>query len=242
MRELSSLGTMASTGSLRVTEVRDTASFSNRSLRSVLPASARVMHLLKQAMTCFETDRKAALRCLSEASILMGAVVEDPGAGAAGLYNIRAGGLANWQASRIRAYIEANLASKLETKELASVVASSRSHFSRAFKQSVGLSPMEYVGVRRVERAKVMIGSTRERLAEVAIACGFADQAHLSRRFRDLTGMSPGQWRRTTMATSKSLPRPNIEAQRRLRHGITEEGNHASDATTQLHWPEHLAG
>jgi len=233
---------MASTGSLRVTEVRDTASFSNRSLRSVLPASARVMHLLKQAMTCFETDRKAALRCLSEASILMGAVVEDPGAGAAGLYNIRAGGLANWQASRIRAYIEANLASKLETKELASVVASSRSHFSRAFKQSVGLSPMEYVGVRRVERAKVMIGSTRERLAEVAIACGFADQAHLSRRFRDLTGMSPGQWRRTTMATSKSLPRPNIEAQRRLRHGITEEGNHASDATTQLHWPEHLAG
>jgi len=242
MRELSSLGMMASTGSLRVTEVRDTASFSNRSLRSVLPASARVMHLLKQAMTCFETDRKAALRCLSEASILMGAVVEDPGAGAAGLYNIRAGGLANWQASRIRAYIEANLASKLETNELASVVASSRSHFSRAFKQSVGLSPMEYVGVRRVERAKVMIGSTQERLAEVAIACGFADQAHLSRRFRDLTGMSPGQWRRTTMATSKSLPRPNIEAQRRLRHGITEEGNHASDATTQLHWPEHLAG
>ena len=213
MRELSSLGTMASTGSLRVTEVRDTASFSNRSLRSVLPASARVMHLLKQAMTCFETDRKAALRCLSEASILMGAVVEDPGAGAAGLYNIRAGGLANWQASRIRAYIEANLASKLETSELASVVASSRSHFSRAFKQSLGLSPMEYVGVRRVERAKVMIGSTQERLAEVAIACGFADQAHLSRRFRDLMGTSPGQWRRTTVAASKSLPCPGLEAQ-----------------------------
>jgi AraC family transcriptional regulator len=213
MRELSSLGTMASTGSLRVTEARDTASFSNRSLRSVVSASARVVHLLKQAMTCFETDRKAAWRCLSEASTLIGAVVEDPGACAAGLYNIRAGGLANWQASRTLAYIEANLGSKLETSELASVVALSRSHFSRAFKQSVGLSPMEYVGVRRVERAKMMIGSTQERLAEVAIACGFADQAHLSRRFRDLMGMSPGQWRRTTVAASKSLPRRGIEAQ-----------------------------
>jgi AraC family transcriptional regulator len=212
MRELSSLGAMASTGSLRV-EGRDTAPFSNRSLCSVVSASARVMHLLKQAMTCFETDRKVALRCLSEASTLIGAVVENSGAGAAGSYNIRAGGLANWQTSRILAYIDANLASKLETRELASVVALSRSHFSRAFKQSVGLSPMEYVGVRRVERAKVMIGSTQERLAEVAIACGFADQAHLSRRFRDLTGVSPGQWRRTTVVTSKSWLRPSIGAQ-----------------------------
>jgi AraC family transcriptional regulator len=189
------------------------ASLSNRSLRSVVSASARVMHLLEQAMTCFETDRKAALRCLNEASTLIGAVVEDSGAGAAGSYDVRAGGLANWQASRILAYIDANLASRLETSELASVVALSRSHFSRAFKQSVGLSPMEYVGVRRVERAKLMIGSTQERLAEVAIACGFADQAHLSRRFRDLMGMSPGQWRRTTVVTSKSWPGPSIEAQ-----------------------------
>jgi len=213
MRELSSLGTMATTGSLRITEVPDTASFSNRSLRSVVTASARVVHLLKQAMTCFETDRKAAWRCLSEASTLIAAVVEDPGASAAGLDNLRAGGLAKWQARRTVAYIEANLASKLETGELASVVALSRSHFSRALKQSLGLSPMEYVGVRRVERAKVMIGSTQERLAEVAIACGFADQAHLSRRFRDLMGMSPGQWRRTTVAASKSLPCPGLEAQ-----------------------------
>jgi AraC family transcriptional regulator len=203
MRELSSPGTMASTGSLPIAEVRDTASFSNCSLRSVVSASTRVVHLLQQAMTCFETDRKVAWRCLSEASALIAVAVEDPGASAASLHKIRAGGLANWQARRTLDYIEANLASKMEIRELASVVALSRSHFSRAFKQSLGLSPMEYVGVRRVERAKVMIGSTQERLAEVAIACGFADQAHLSRRFRDLMGMSPGQWRRQSLAARR---------------------------------------
>jgi transcriptional regulator GlxA family with amidase domain len=150
---------------------------------------------------------------LSEASTLIGAVVEDPAASTAGLDNIRAGGLAKWQVSRALAYIEANLASKLDTGELASVVALSRSHFSRAFKHSLGLSPMEYVVVKRVERAKMMIGSTQERLAEVAVACGFADQAHLSRRFRDLTGISPGQWRRT-VAASKLLPCPGSHISR----------------------------
>jgi AraC family transcriptional regulator len=114
--------------------------------------------------------------------------------------NVQPGGLANWQARRTLAYIEANLASKLGIGDLANVVALSRSHFSRAFKCTLGLSPMEYVAVRRVERAKTMISSRRERLAEVALACGFADQPHFNRRFRDLIGMSPGRWRRSREA------------------------------------------
>lgn len=114
--------------------------------------------------------------------------------------SVRSGGLANWQARRTLAYIEENLGSKLGIGDLANVVELSRSHFSRAFKHSVGLSPMEYVTVRRVERARAMIVSTRERLAEVALACGFADQSHLNRRFRNLVGMSPGQWRRSAIA------------------------------------------
>jgi len=110
------------------------------------------------------------------------------------------GGLANWQAKRTLDFIEANLASKLGIGDLANVVALSRSHFSRAFKSTLGVSPMEYVAVRRVERAKALICSSREPLAEVALACGFADQPHFNKRFRDLIGMSPGRWRRTNMA------------------------------------------
>jgi transcriptional regulator GlxA family with amidase domain len=180
MRESYPLGPLSSTGSLCVTDVG---------------------HLLKQAMTYFETDRKAAWRCLSDASTLLGTEVEDSGVSAPSSKNVRPGGLSNWQARRTVTYIEANLASKIEIGDLANLVALSRSHFSRAFKCSLGLPPMEYVGVRRVERAKAMISSTRDSLAEVALACGFADQAHLNRRFRHLIGTPPGRWRRSNPAT-----------------------------------------
>jgi AraC family transcriptional regulator len=213
MREPYSLGTMSSTGSLRVTDVQNSSSYSNRSLRSAVSASTRVGHLVKQAMTYLETDRKAAWRCLSDASKLLGADVEDSGVSAPGLGNVQPGGLANWQARRTLAYIEANLASKMGIGDLANVVALSRSHFSRAFKHSLGLPPMAYVAVRRVERAKAMISSTSDRLAEIALACGFADQAHLNRRFRDLIGMSPGRWRRSNVDVSKSTPHCGAEVQ-----------------------------
>src|SRR5271154_3633243 len=203
MRELYALGTMSSTGSLRLAEVQDSSSYLNRSLRSVASASLRVGHLVRQAMTCFETDRKAAWRCLSDASSLLGADAQDLGVEAPSVGKLQPGGLASWQARRTLAHIEANLASKMDIDDLANGVALSRSHFSRAFKRSVGFTPMEYVVVRRVERAKAMISGTREPLAEVALACGFADQAHLNRRFRDIVGISPGRWRRSNIPAAQ---------------------------------------
>jgi AraC family transcriptional regulator len=61
---------------------------------------------------------------------------------------------------------------------------------------------MAYVAARRVERAKLMMTSTRERLTDIALACGFSDQSHLTRSFRRVVGMSPGRWRRTSILNS----------------------------------------
>jgi AraC family transcriptional regulator len=202
MRDQYPLGTTSSTGILR-SDAEDSSSYLNRSLRSVASASVRVGHLVKQAMTYFESDRKAAWRCLTDASMLLGTDSGNSQIDAPNLHKVQPGGLATWQAKRTLAHIEANLASKMEIDDLASVVALSKSHFSRAFKRSLGFSPMEYVIVRRVERAKAMIRGTREPLAEVALACGFADQAHLNRRFRDIVGISPGRWRRSHATAPK---------------------------------------
>jgi AraC family transcriptional regulator len=56
-----------------------------------------------------------------------------------------------------------------------------------------------YVVVRRVERAKLMITSTLERLMDIALARGFSDQSHFTRSFRHVVGMSPGVWRYTSI-------------------------------------------
>lgn len=101
-----------------------------------------------------------------------------------------------WQAKRALAYIEANLGSKIGMTEISALVALSKSHFCRAFKHTLGTSPMAYVAARRIERAKLLITSTSERLSDIALACGFADQSHFNRNFGRMVGMSPGLWRR----------------------------------------------
>jgi len=168
-------------------------------LRSVASASARIGNLVKRAMTFFDTNREAAWCCLRDASTLLGSETEESDIDSpASQCGFRAGGLAVWQAKRAVAYIEANLGSKLAIREMADLVALSASHFSRAFKQTIGSSPMAYVAVRRVERAKLMMTSTGQRLTDIALACGFADQSHLNRSFRQIVGVSPGLWRRMT--------------------------------------------
>ena len=172
----------------------------NQSSSAVAPASARVGHLLMRAITFFESNREVAWRCLTDASALLGRQSEEIGTSASPSQGIlRLGGLAPWQANRALEYIERNLGSKMRIREIADWAALSTSHFSRAFKESLGCSPMTYIAVRRVERAKLMMTSTRERLAAIALACGFADQAHFSRQFRRVVGISPALWRRISI-------------------------------------------
>jgi AraC family transcriptional regulator len=109
----------------------------------------------------------------------------------------RAGaGLAPWQLARVRRYVERELGSRLTNAGLAALVGLNEDHFARAFKVSAGCPPHAYVVERRVERAKSLLLGGELSLCQVALAAGFADQAHLSRRFRRTVGASPASWRR----------------------------------------------
>lgn len=68
-------------------------------------------------------------------------------------------------------------------------------HFARAFRRHAGCTVGEYVRRVRVERAKERIASG-DALADVAIACGFADQSHFTRTFRRIAGVTPAAYRR----------------------------------------------
>jgi len=152
---------------------------------AIASAAARVGDLVMRAMVFFESNREVAWRCLRDASTLLGGESKAIGIDTPRLQSIlRPGGLAAWQANRALEYIEDNLGSKVAIQEIADCVALSKSHFSRAFRQSFGSAPMAYVAARRVERAKLMMTSTRQRLTDVALTCGFSDQSHLTRSFR----------------------------------------------------------
>jgi AraC family transcriptional regulator len=105
-------------------------------------------------------------------------------------------GLAPWQRARIIRYVEANLSERISTVQLAGLVRLSTSHFCRAFKADLGCSPHEYVIRCRIVRSKTLMLETGVSLAQIALECGLADQAHLSRLFRRRIGTSPSAWRR----------------------------------------------
>ena len=104
-------------------------------------------------------------------------------------------GLSRERLQRVCDYIEAHLDDRLTLADLAGVACLSPYHFSRSFKQAVGVGPQRYVMERRIERAKILIRRTRQPLASIALEVGFTDQSHLTGVFRRETGMTPGRFR-----------------------------------------------
>jgi AraC family transcriptional regulator len=104
-------------------------------------------------------------------------------------------GLSRDRLKRVRDYIEAHLDDRLTLSDLAAVACLSPFHFSRSFKQAVGVGPQRYVTQRRLERAKTLMRRTNEPLAEIAHRVGFSDQSHLTSIFRRETGVTPGRYR-----------------------------------------------
>ena len=107
------------------------------------------------------------------------------------------GGMAPSALRRCIEYIEARLDGDLRLDELAQVVGLSASHFVRSFRRSTGKTPYHFLLHRRVARAQMAMRDRSISLAEVALACGFADQHHLARVFRRITGVTPSIYRRS---------------------------------------------
>jgi AraC family transcriptional regulator len=112
------------------------------------------------------------------------------------------GGLAGWQVRALTAYVDARLDDKLGLAALAGAVRLSPSYLCRACRQTLDCSPMQFVMQRRLIAARRLLAHSSIALSELALRCGFADQAHFSRVFRAATGESPLRWRREACAAS----------------------------------------
>ncbi|UUP16543.1 helix-turn-helix domain-containing protein [Nitratireductor thuwali] len=105
-------------------------------------------------------------------------------------------GLTRLQIKKVRELVEARLAEPLSLSDLAQDSGMTPSHFARLFKKSMGLTPYQYVILCRVKRTQRLLAHTSVSISSIAIECGFADQMHLTRTFRRLTGVTPASFRR----------------------------------------------
>ena len=92
-------------------------------------------------------------------------------------------------------YIEEHLDASPSLAQLAEVAHLSAYHFARRFKVATGLPPHQYLILRRIERAKLLLQGDDLPLAEVAASTGFADQSKFSNHFKRIVGLSPRQFR-----------------------------------------------
>jgi len=107
--------------------------------------------------------------------------------------------LTPWQTRRVSEFIDESLDSTIRLRDCASKARLSASYFSHAFKLTFGTTVCQYVRRRRIERAQQLMLLSKEPQSQIALACGFADQAHYCRIFRDMVGLSPNAWRRRNM-------------------------------------------
>jgi AraC family transcriptional regulator len=104
-------------------------------------------------------------------------------------------GLSKYKLKEILEYINAHIDEEISLIALAKLAEISQYYFCQLFKQSMGISPYQYVIQQRVERAKLLLKFGDVAICDVALASGFANQSHLTKHFRKLTGVTPKVYR-----------------------------------------------
>ncbi len=107
------------------------------------------------------------------------------------------GKLAAVHGERARAFIEENLGRTLDLSEIAAELNMSAGTFARQFRRTTGMAPYAYVTERRLEHARRLLEETDLPAKQVAAACGFCDQAHLTRMFASRYGVTPAAFRQS---------------------------------------------
>lgn len=93
-------------------------------------------------------------------------------------------------------YINENLTKKFTLEELAEISCFSRTYFSALFKELNGVSPWDYINIKRVERAKALLSGTDCTVLSAANECGFGNLSNFNRIFKKITGKTPSEYRK----------------------------------------------
>jgi len=163
--------------------------------RSHIVLDAEACHLLKLLGQALAAKEQADLHVVIENSLQLYSLLLT-------LCNIefsKAGPsttLAIWKEKKAKEIIASKLSGPMSVAEVAKECSLSRSHFSRVFKHSTGLSPKEWLINSRIQKSQELLLDGFLPLAQIGVECGFSDQSHFTRTFTKFVGMTPGKWRK----------------------------------------------
>lgn len=101
--------------------------------------------------------------------------------------------------SQVKDYIENHLNEELSRSRLAKIVFLSEDYVSKLFKTTTGMSIPGYIAARRIEKAKEYLSHSNLPVSRIALEVGYSNFSYFSKTFRDLTGMTPNEYRNQTV-------------------------------------------
>jgi AraC family transcriptional regulator len=149
-----------------------------------------VISLLDAALQQLYPKEKTAHGNILEATSLLRQQIDPP------TVSNERGRLLTWQVRKVHDYIESHITGPVLVADLCALIQRSEAHFSRSFKLTFGEPPHAFLVRRRVELAAQFMLTTDASLSDIALKCGFTDQAHLCKHFRQAAGQTPAAWRR----------------------------------------------
>jgi AraC family transcriptional regulator len=167
----------------------------------------QVITLLEAAVGQLHNQKHPAQGTLLEAASLVRQQIDPP---AAGEVPDGRGRLLAWQARKVRDYIDSHITGPVLVADLCALVKRSEAHFSRSFRRTFGESPHAFMVRRRVELAAQHMLTTDASLSDIALQCGFTDQAHLCKHFRQAMGETPAAWRRAQKSHHDESAMPHL--------------------------------
>lgn len=100
----------------------------------------------------------------------------------------------NNRISAVVNYILTNLDKPLSVEELSAVAHMSASNFYRVFKNEMGMSPVNFVNLERVNKAMTLLRDPKISIKEVYLQCGFQNRSYFNRLFRKVSSLSPNEF------------------------------------------------
>jgi AraC family transcriptional regulator len=161
-----------------------------------------VIALLDAAMGHLNLE-KAAHDAVLEATSLLRRQVDPPTS--EGIADDGKERLLAWQARKVLDYIDRHITTRVHVADLCALVWRSQAHFSRSFRGTFGYSPHAFLVRRRLELAAKYMLRTDMSLSDIALECGFVDQAHLCKHFRAVIGGTPAAWRRANTVRAADM-------------------------------------